>query len=290
MRCWSSAIAACSPRTRIWPLPGTWARSGVAGPACRLSLPYGLRGRTSRRSASIAPWPPPAMRALPLARDRPPAAPEVGLPEAECLSYLRDNLEFHLGPRQREGLERFYQLAKRNGLAELQSSRHTEVCLLLFRPPKCPSRGIIARKPQKHPRCRSLGRISHEQAQSGNQPLPLATCGEPRRLAALGPGSPPAGPRGTETDLPVDRLFGLSLVPRDGPRELREPGHRRRLESRLHQHQGRSRGAAGPGPDLYGSRAGHERPGRVADVGLPHARAEAVLRRHVLAAARAGAE
>jgi chorismate dehydratase len=45
------------------------------------------------------------------------AGPEVGLPEAECLSYLRDNLEFHLGPRQREGLERFHELAKRHGLA-----------------------------------------------------------------------------------------------------------------------------------------------------------------------------
>ena len=45
------------------------------------------------------------------------ASPEVGIPEAECLSYLRDNLQFHLGPRQREGLERFYQLAKRHRLA-----------------------------------------------------------------------------------------------------------------------------------------------------------------------------
>jgi chorismate dehydratase len=45
------------------------------------------------------------------------ASPAVGLPEAECLSYLRDNLEFYLGPRQREGLERFYKLAKRHGLA-----------------------------------------------------------------------------------------------------------------------------------------------------------------------------
>jgi len=45
------------------------------------------------------------------------ASPEVGIPESECLSYLRDNLEFHLGPRQQEGLERFYQLAKRHGLA-----------------------------------------------------------------------------------------------------------------------------------------------------------------------------
>ncbi len=45
------------------------------------------------------------------------ASPEVGLPESECLSYLRDNLEFHLGPRQRKGLDFFYELAKRHGLA-----------------------------------------------------------------------------------------------------------------------------------------------------------------------------
>ena len=45
------------------------------------------------------------------------AAAEIGVPEAECLSYLRDNLEFRLGPRQREGLERFHDLAKRHGLA-----------------------------------------------------------------------------------------------------------------------------------------------------------------------------
>jgi chorismate dehydratase len=44
------------------------------------------------------------------------ASAEVGLPEAECLSYLRDNLEFHLGPRQQAGLERFYELAKVHGL------------------------------------------------------------------------------------------------------------------------------------------------------------------------------
>jgi chorismate dehydratase len=45
------------------------------------------------------------------------AAPEVGLPEAVCLSYLRDNLQFHLGAREREGMERFFELARRHGLA-----------------------------------------------------------------------------------------------------------------------------------------------------------------------------
>jgi len=45
------------------------------------------------------------------------AAPKVGLPESECLAYLRENLTFHLGPQQREGLARFYELAVRHGLA-----------------------------------------------------------------------------------------------------------------------------------------------------------------------------
>ena len=45
------------------------------------------------------------------------AASEVGLPEAACLSYLRDNLQFHLAARQRAGLDRFFELAEKNGLA-----------------------------------------------------------------------------------------------------------------------------------------------------------------------------
>ena len=91
-----------------------------------------------------------------------------------------------------------------------------------------------------------------------------------------------------EADLPLRWIFGLPLVPRDGPRELREPRDCGTLEPRIHLHQGRSRRAAGSGPDLHGRRAGDDWPGRLADVGLPHARAEAVLRRHLLAAARPG--
>lgn len=45
------------------------------------------------------------------------SAPAIGIPEADCLSYLRDNLEFHLGPRQRLGVERYFELAGRHGLA-----------------------------------------------------------------------------------------------------------------------------------------------------------------------------
>ncbi len=43
-------------------------------------------------------------------------APEVGLPESECLAYLRDNLTFHLGPRQRQGWGLFFALAHKHDL------------------------------------------------------------------------------------------------------------------------------------------------------------------------------
>ena len=43
-------------------------------------------------------------------------APAIGIPEEDCLDYLRDHLKFHFGPRQRRGLERFYALAAEGGL------------------------------------------------------------------------------------------------------------------------------------------------------------------------------
>jgi chorismate dehydratase len=44
-------------------------------------------------------------------------SPRVGLPEAECLAYFRENLRFHLGPREQQGLELFYRLAEQHHLA-----------------------------------------------------------------------------------------------------------------------------------------------------------------------------
>ena len=44
-------------------------------------------------------------------------APALGIPQADCLSYLRDHLRFHLGDRQRQGLQKFYELAGRHGFA-----------------------------------------------------------------------------------------------------------------------------------------------------------------------------
>ena len=44
-------------------------------------------------------------------------APALGIPQSECLSYLRDNLDFELGDRQRQGLQLFCELAGRHQLA-----------------------------------------------------------------------------------------------------------------------------------------------------------------------------
>jgi len=44
------------------------------------------------------------------------AAP-LGLTVPQCVSYLRDNLHFFLGPREHEGLKRYYDLAVGLGLA-----------------------------------------------------------------------------------------------------------------------------------------------------------------------------
>jgi chorismate dehydratase len=44
-------------------------------------------------------------------------APRVGLSFDECLTYLRDNLYFYLGPREQQGLQLFSSHAARLGLA-----------------------------------------------------------------------------------------------------------------------------------------------------------------------------
>ena len=44
-------------------------------------------------------------------------AAKLGLSHPECVSYLRDNLYFHLGPREQQGLALYYQLASEMKLA-----------------------------------------------------------------------------------------------------------------------------------------------------------------------------
>ena len=51
------------------------------------------------------------------------AAPQ-GLTRPQCLSYLRDNLHFRFGAQERQGLELFYEHARRLNLApEWQSQK-----------------------------------------------------------------------------------------------------------------------------------------------------------------------
>ena len=56
-------------------------------------------------------------------------AASVGLTAGECLHYFRDNLHFTLGEREREGLERFRQLAAQRGLAPASEPLRFADCL-----------------------------------------------------------------------------------------------------------------------------------------------------------------
>ena len=67
----------------------------------------------------------------------------------------------------------------------------------------------------------------------------------------------------------VGRLLGLPLVPRDGPRVLRGPGHGGGHEPPVRQHQGRPGGATRRRQRLHGGGAGRQRQRRVADDGVP---------------------
>lgn len=42
-------------------------------------------------------------------------APKLGMDEKTCLTYLRDHLHFYFGPPERQGLQRFFELARKYG-------------------------------------------------------------------------------------------------------------------------------------------------------------------------------
>jgi hypothetical protein len=98
----------------------------------------------------------------------------------------------------------------------------------------------------------------------------------------VGPGGARARPEGGQADLAVDRVRGLSLVPRDGARVLRGSSHGVAHERTLRLDQGRSRGAPRRRRDLHGRRPGHDRSRRLAAHRVPHPRGRALLRGHVL--------
>jgi chorismate dehydratase len=54
-------------------------------------------------------------------------APQLGLTRPQCLAYLRDNLHFRLGPRERRGLELFREKAAALGLLPSATSRRHSI-------------------------------------------------------------------------------------------------------------------------------------------------------------------
>ena len=123
-------------------------------------------------------------------------------------------------------------------------------------------------------------------ARRRDQPVPPAARAQSRRLVSLGRRGVRPRPRGGQADPPLDRLLGLSLVPRHGARVVRERGHRGAHERPVRQHQGRSRGTPGRRRRLHAGGAAHDRPRRLAAHGVPDARRAALPRRHLLPARR----
>ena len=115
---------------------------------------------------------------------------------------------------------------------------------------------------------------------------PCPPTGSPARRARTSSSTPTTRSTGTrgapealarardrgQADLPVDRLRGLPLVPRDGARVVRGRDDRGRAEPRLRGDQGRPRGAARPRPDLHGRGPGDDRRRRLADERVPDPR------------------
>src|SRR6185436_7903392 len=61
-------------------------------------------------------------------------------------------------------------------------------------------------------------RTTYKPSNPRNQSLSHPTRAQPGRLVSLGTGSARTGEDRTETNTAFDRLFGVSLVPRDGAR------------------------------------------------------------------------
>ena len=116
----------------------------------------------------------------------------------------------------------------------------------------------------------------------GDQPVPAPARRQPGALAAVDARGAGRGGVAGRADPAVDRIRGLPLVPRDGPRVVRGRPGRRGDERRVRLHQGRPRGAARPRRGLHERHRRADRSGRLADDLLPHPRRPAVLLRHLL--------
>ena len=135
------------------------------------------------------------------------------------------------------------------------------------------------------------GRRPHRSGAGGGQrpsqrelALPAPARREPGGLAAVGRRGVRTGARAGQARDRLDRLLLLPLVPCDGAGVLRGPRHGGADERQLRVREGGPRGASRRGRPLHGGPAEHERTRRLAAERVPHARAAAVLRRHLLPA------
>ena len=116
------------------------------------------------------------------------------------------------------------------------------------------------------------------------QPVPSPARRQPGRLVSVGRRGVRAGARGEK---PIFLSIGYSTCHWCHVMEhesFENAGDRRGAQPGLRVDQGRSRGAPGRRSRLHDVRAGDHRIGRLADERLPHAGAQAVLRRHLLPA------
>ena len=123
----------------------------------------------------------------------------------------------------------------------------------------------------------------HGRATEGcHQPVPAAARGQPGRLVAVVRRGLCRGESPGRARAAVGRLLGLPLVPRDGARVVRGPGHRRAGQRQPGRDQGGPRGAAGRGRGLHDRDPGHDPPGWLADDRVHDRGPGAVLLRHLL--------
>src|SRR4051812_24131201 len=83
---------------------------------------------------------------------------------------------------------------------------------------------------------RYVDRIEGEPPRPRGVAVPVAACTQSGRLVRVGRGGARRGKARRQADLAQRGLFGLSLVPRDGARVLRERSDRADDESALREH------------------------------------------------------
>ena len=118
-----------------------------------------------------------------------------------------------------------------------------------------------------------------------DQPLPAAARAQPGGLVPVGTGG--AGTPRASATCPIFLSIGYAachwchVMERES---FEDEATAALMNAALRLDQGRPGGAPRPRRHLHGRRAGDDGPRRMADVGVPHARRPAVLRRHVLPA------